>query len=167
MQNYYYKHDFQWILNFYTFLSSFNSCFFPYLYSLHHVLSYNLIHIHICRLKQIESCVWRTKEEWITETWMKGGRPCYSSWMFWSRITFPCHSVCPPTPSCHDHGRYFGQWNLSRGDILLPNGSIIFCPTSWNADIMTEDWAAMLDFFLFSFLFLFFVAEPGLPLAPV
>jgi hypothetical protein len=84
-----------------------------------------------------------------TGIWVKDGGPCYSSWMFWSRITFPCHSVCPPTPSFHDHGRYFGQWNLSRGDISLPNESFIFCPTSWNTDIMTGDGAAMLDFFLF------------------
>ena len=46
---------------------------------------------------------------------------------------------------CHDHGRYLGQWNLSRGDMSLPNGSIIFCPTSWNADVMTGAGAAMLD----------------------
>ena len=45
----------------------------------------------------------------------------------------------------HEHGRYFGQWNLSRGDMSLPNGSIIFCPTSWNADVMTGAGAAMLD----------------------
>ena len=36
---------------------------FSILYSLGHVLSYNLIHIHICKSKQRESCVGRTKEE--------------------------------------------------------------------------------------------------------
>ena len=46
---------------------------------------------------------------------------------------------------CHDHGRYFGQGNLSRGDMSLPNGSIIFCPTSWKADVMTGAGTAVLD----------------------
>ena len=46
---------------------------------------------------------------------------------------------------CHDHGRYFSQWNLSRGDMSLPNGGIIYCSTSWNADVMTGAGAAMLD----------------------
>ena len=46
---------------------------------------------------------------------------------------------------CHDHGRYFGQWNLSRVDKSLPNGSIIFCPTSWDADVMTGAEADILD----------------------
>ena len=27
----------------------------------------------------------------------------------------------------------------------LPNGSIIFCPTSWNADVMTGAGTAVLD----------------------
>ena len=54
--------------------------------------------------------------------------------------------LCAHDPQvCHDYGRYFGQWNLSRGDMSLPNGSIIFCPTSWNADVMTGAGAAMLD----------------------
>ena len=145
MQNYDYKHAFLQILNFYIFLSFFPFLFSTYLYSLDHVLSCNLIHIYICRLKQTESWVGRTKEEWITETWMKGDGPCCSSWMFFSRVTFPCHSVCPPSQVCHDHGRYFSQWNLTRGDMSLPNGSIIFCPTSWNADIMTGAGVAMLD----------------------
>ena len=61
-----------------------------------HVLSYSLSHIYICRPKQAESCVGRTKEEWIRGPWMKGGGPCYSSWIFCSRITFPCPSVNPP-----------------------------------------------------------------------
>jgi len=45
----------------------------------------------------------------------------------------------------HGHGRYFSQWNLSRGDMSLPNGSIIFCPTSWNAEVMTGAGAAILN----------------------
>lgn len=54
--------------------------------------------------------------------------------------------LCTHNPQgCNDHGRYFGQWNLSRGDMSLPNGSIIFCPTSWNADVMTGAVTAMLD----------------------
>ena len=45
----------------------------------------------------------------------------------------------------HEHGGYFGQWNLSRGDMSLSKGSIIFCPTSWNADVMTGAGAAILN----------------------
>ena len=49
--------------------------------------------------------------------------------------------LCAHHPQvCHDHGRFFGQWNLSRGDMLVPNGSIIFCPTSWNAHVMRGAW---------------------------
>lgn len=33
-----------------------------------------------------------------TGIWVKDGGPCYSSWMFWSRITFPC-PFCVPTTS--------------------------------------------------------------------
>ena len=127
------------------FLIFFPFLFSPYLYSLGHVLSYSLIHIHICRPKQAESCVGRTKVEWITGTWMKGGGPCYSSWMFCSRITFPCPSVDPLPPGLPWPCRYFRQWNLSRGDMSLPNGSIIFCLTSWNEDVMTGAWTAILD----------------------
>ena len=46
---------------------------------------------------------------------------------------------------CHDHGRYFGQWNLSRGDMSLPNGRIISHPLSWNADVMTGDGVDILN----------------------
>ena len=54
--------------------------------------------------------------------------------------------LCAHNPQVfHENGRYFGQWNLSRGDMSLPNGSIIFCPTSWDADIMTGAGVAMLD----------------------
>ena len=66
MQNYYCKHAFNGF-EFLYFLIFFQFLFFPYLYSLGHVLSYNLIHIHICRLKKTESCVGRTKEEHITD----------------------------------------------------------------------------------------------------
>ena len=38
------------------FLTFFPILFSPYLYSLGHYLSYNLIHIHICRLEQTELC---------------------------------------------------------------------------------------------------------------
>ena len=54
--------------------------------------------------------------------------------------------LCAHNPQVfHEHGRYLGQWNLSRGDMSLSIGSIIFCPTSWNADVMTGAGAAMLD----------------------
>ena len=46
---------------------------------------------------------------------------------------------------CHDRGRYFGQWNLNRGDMSLPNGRIIFHPISWNADVMTGDGVDILN----------------------
>ena len=80
------------------FLIFFPFFFYPYLYSLGLILSYNVIHIHICRPKQAKSWVGRTKAKWITGTWMKGLGPCYSSWMLCSRITFPCPSVYPPHP---------------------------------------------------------------------
>ena len=131
-----------WILYFHIF---FPFLFSPYLYSLGHVLSYNLIHIHICRPKQTGSWVGRTKEERIQRY----------EWRVVALVTYyECFEVGSHSPAllgahrpqvCHDHGRYFGQWNLSRGDMSLPNGRIIFCPTSWNADVMTGAGAAMLD----------------------
>ena len=49
--------------------------------------------------------------------------------------------LCAHHPQvCYDHGRFFSQWNLSRGDMLVPSGSIIFCPISWNAHVMTGAW---------------------------
>ena len=54
--------------------------------------------------------------------------------------------LCAHNPQVsHENGRYFGQWNLSRGDMSLPYLSTIFCPTTWNADVMTAPGAAMLD----------------------
>ena len=54
--------------------------------------------------------------------------------------------LCTHHPQvCHDYGRYFSQWNLIRGDKSLSNGSIIFCPTSWNADVMTGAGVAILN----------------------
>ena len=87
----------------------------------------------------------RTKEEWITGTWMKGGGPCYSSWMFYSMITFPFPSVDPLPPDLPWPWRYFISWNLSRDDMSLPSESIIFSPTSWNADVMTGAGTAIWD----------------------
>ena len=123
----------------------FRFLFSPYLYSLGRVLSYNLIHIHICKWKQTESCVGRMKEEWIQGyEWrvvaLVTHRECYS---------VGSHSpalLCAHNPQvCHDHGRYFSQWNLSRGDISLPNGSIIFCllectgnDRSWSSHVRPE-----------------------------
>ena len=53
----------------------------------------------------------RTKER-SAGTWMKGGCPCYSSWIFCSRITSPT-LLCTHHPQvCHDHGSSLGQWNL-------------------------------------------------------
>ena len=45
------------------FLILFPFLFSPYWYSLDHVLSVKLIHIHICGPKQTKSSVGRTKEE--------------------------------------------------------------------------------------------------------
>ena len=144
MQNYDYKRAF---LSFCIFilLIFFPFLFSPYSYSLGHVLSYKLIHIHIYRPKQTESCVGRTKEnelrghEWGVVA-LATRRECSSVGSHSSAL------LCAHQPQvCHDHGRYFGQWNLSRGDMSLPIGSIIFCPTSWNADVMTGAGAAMLD----------------------
>ena len=122
----------------------FRFLFSPYLYSLGRVLSYHLIHIHICRPKQTESCVGRTKEEWIQG---------YE----WRVVALVTHHECSEVGSyspvllcahhpqvCHEQGRYFHQWNLSRGDISLPNWSIIFCSTSrcndrsWSSYVRTE-----------------------------
>ena len=71
---------------------------------------------------------------------MKVGGPWYSLWMFFSRITFPCPSVCPPPPGLPWTWKILRPVDLSRGDMLVPNGSIIFCPTSWNAHVMTGTW---------------------------
>ena len=49
------------------FLIFFPLLFSSYLYSPGHFLSYCLTHIHICRTRQTESCVGRSKEEWIIE----------------------------------------------------------------------------------------------------
>ena len=80
--------------------------------SLVYALSDSLIQIHIYRPKEAESRVERPKEEWSTGTWMKGGGPCCSSWMLFSRITRPCPSVYPAPHICHDRGSFFSQWNL-------------------------------------------------------
>ena len=130
---------FLYFLIFYPFLFS------PYLYTLCHVLSYNLMHIHICRPKQTESCVGWIKEECITG----------HEWRMVALVTrHECSVVGSYSPAllwthhpqvCHDHGRYFGQWNLSRVEKSLPNGSTIFCPTSWDADVMTGAGVAILD----------------------
>ena len=107
-------------------------------------LSVNLIHIHICRPKQTKSSVGRKKEKWIQGY----------EWRMVSLVTHhECSEVGSHSPALlcahnlqvfHEHGRYFGQWNLTRGDMSLPNWSIIFYSTSWNADVMTAPGAAML-----------------------
>ena len=119
--------------------------FSPYLYIQSHFLSYSLIRIHIRRQKQVESCVGRTKQEWITGTWMKGGGLCYSSWMFCSWITFPCPSLDSLHPGLPWPWRYLSPWNLSTDDMSLSNGSIIFSPSSWNEDVMTGAGTAIWD----------------------
>ena len=131
-----------WIFIFLIFFPFF---FSPYRYSLDCVLSANFIHIHIFRPKQTKSSVGRTKEEWIQGY----------EWMVVAHVIHhECSSVGSHSPALlcahnphvfHEYGRYFGQWNLSRGDTSLPYWSIIFCSSTWNADVMTEDGAAILD----------------------
>ena len=143
MQNFYYKHPFLWILNFYTFLS-FLSCF-----------------LHICTAWAVSSLITssisisagqnRPRAVW--------GEPKKNELQRheWRVVALVTHYECSVLGShfpallcahhphvCHEHGRYFGKWNLSRGDMSLPNGSINFCPTSWNAHVMTGAGAAML-----------------------
>ena len=69
--------DFEFLI----FLFFFPFLFSPYLFSLGHIYSYNHIYMHIYRPKQAESRVGITREEQSTGTCMKGGGPCYSSWM--------------------------------------------------------------------------------------
>ena len=76
----------------------------------------------------------------------------------WKVVAFVTHYECSILGShfpallwahhrqvCHDHGRYFGQSTLSRVYMSLPNESIIFCPTSWNTDVMTGAGTAIWD----------------------
>ena len=127
------------------FLIFFPLLFSPYLHTLAHVLSYNLIHIHICRPKQAERLWGKPKKN-------------ESQGHKWRMMALVTHHVCSVVGShspgllwthhpqvCHDHGRYFSQGNLSRVDKSLPNGSIIFSPTSWDADVMTGAGLAILD----------------------
>ena len=140
-----YKYAFLQILHFYTFLSSFLSCFL-------HIFTALAISSLITSSISISTDQNRLKAVW--------GEPKKNSlegheWRVVAPVT---HHVCSVVGSnspallwthhpqvFHDHGRYFGQWNLSRGDMSLPNWSIIFFPTSWNADVMTGAGAAMLD----------------------
>ena len=114
--------------------------FSPYLYSLGNVLSYKLIHIHICMANRLKA-VWGEQKK----NELQGHE--------WRLVALATHHECssvgsrPPTllcahhpQVCRDHGRFFSQWNFSRGDMLVPNGSIIFCPTSWNAHVMRGAW---------------------------
>ena len=131
--------EFLYFLIFFPFLFS------PYWYSLDHVFSYNLIHNHICRPKQTKNSVGRIKQEWIQGY----------EWRVMALVTpHDCSEVGSHSPALlyahnpqvfHEHGRYLGQWNLSRVDMSLPNWSIYFCPTSWNADVITRAGAAILD----------------------
>ena len=145
MQNDYCKHAFWWILNFYAFLSSFLSCF-----------------LHICTAWTMSSLITlsisiSTGQNRLRAVWRE---PKKNKLQRHERrvVAIVTHYACSEIGShfpallcahhpqvCHDHGRYFGQWNLSRGDISLPNGSITFCLTLWNGDIMTEAGVAMLD----------------------
>ena len=94
--------------------------------------------------KELE-CVGRNKEEWIQGY----------EWRVVAPVTHhKCSEVgsyspallCAHNPQvCHDNRRYFGQWNLNRGDTWLPTWRVIFCSTRWNADGMTGARAAMLD----------------------
>ena len=145
MQNYDYEHAFLCILNFYTFLSSFQSCF-----------------LHICTAWAMSSFITSSISISAGENRLKAvlGEPNKNELQGheWRVVALVTHHECSVVGSqspallcaqqpqvCYGHGRYFTPWNLSRGDMSLPNGSIIFCSTSWNADIMTGAGAAKLD----------------------
>ena len=145
MQNFYYKHPFLWILNFHTFLSSFLSCFI-HIFTAWAMSSIVTSSISISAGQNRQGAVWREPKKNELQ------RP---EWRVVALVTHhECSGLGSHTPAllcahhpqvCHDFGRYFGQWNLSRGNMSLPNRSIIFCPTSWNADVITRAGAAMLD----------------------
>ena len=144
-QNYDYKHAFLWILNFYTFIYSFLSCF-----------------LHICSAWAMSSIITSSisisaGQNRLRSVWWEPKKNELQR-LEWKVVALVTHHECSQVGShslallcahhpqvCHDHGRYFGQWNLSRGDMSIPNGSIIFCPASWKADVMTGAGAAMLD----------------------
>ena len=149
MQNYDFKHVFLLILHFYTFFKIFfRFIFSPYLFSPVAWAMSSLITSSI----SISTGQNRLRAVWVEP---KKNELQRHEWRVVALITHhECSSVGSHSPDllcahhpqvCHEHGRYFGQWNLSRGDMSLPNGSIIFCPTSWNADVMTGAGAAMLD----------------------
>ena len=143
MQSYDYKHTLLYIFHLYTFLSSFISCF-----------------LHICTAWAMSSLITSSISISTGQKRAVWGEPKKKELQAheWRLVALVTHYVCSEVGShspdllcvhhpqvCHEHGRYFGQWNLSRGDMSLTNGSINFCPTSWNAHVMTGAWAAMLD----------------------
>ena len=141
MQNYDYKHTF--LLNFYTFLSSFLSCF-----------------LHICTGWAISSLIASSISISVGQNRLRAvwGEPKKNELQGheWRLVALVIHHECSSLGShspallwthhpqvCHDHGTYCLVWKLSRSEISLPNGSIILCPTSWNAHVMTGAGAAI------------------------
>ena len=128
---------------FYTFVSSFHSC-----------------SLHICTAWAMSSFITSSISISAGENRLKAvlGEPNKNELQGheWRVVALVTHHQCSVVGShspallwthpqfCHDHGRYFSLWNLSRGDMSLPNGSIIFCPTIWNADVMTGAGTAIL-----------------------
>ena len=110
-------------------------------------LSYNLIHIHIADQNRVKAVWGEPKKnelqghEWRVvafftqhECSVVGSHSSAQLWTYHSKI-------------CHDHGRYLSQWDLSRGDMSFPNGSIIFLSNklkcryndrSWNSHIRPD-----------------------------
>ena len=132
-------------MHFYTFLSSFLSCFL-------HICTAWAISTLITSSISISSGQNRLKAVW--------GEPKKNKLQGHQLrvVALVTHHECSIVGShfpalmwthhpqvCHDHGRYFSPWNLSRDDMSLQNGSIIFCLTSWNADVMTGAGTAILD----------------------
>ena len=145
MQNYDYKHDFLLVLHFYISLSSFLSFF-----------------LHICTplamSSLITSSISRSSgQNRLRAVWgeLKKNELQGHEWRMVALVThLECSVVGSHSPAllwthhpqvCHDQVRYFSQWNLSRVNKSLPNGSIIFSPTSWDADVMTGVGVAILD----------------------
>ena len=79
-----------------------------------------------------------------TGIWMKGGGHCYSSLMFFIKITFPCPSMCPPPPRfavTMEDTWSSGIWV----EVISHFQMEVLCSVCWNAQVMTGAGAAMLD----------------------
>ena len=144
MQNYVHKHAFLYIFHFNTFLSYFPSSFL-HICTAWAIFSLIISSISISAGQNRLEAVWgEPKKKEIQGHELR---------MVALVTHYECSVVGSHSPALpwthhpqifHDHGKHFGQWNLSRVDKTLPKWSIIFCPKSWDADVMTETGVAIL-----------------------